>query len=308
MGIEAAVGADLGPVKGDGEDHENCADAAGDYGNDGTEVLGDEAGFEAAEFIGGADEEAVDGADAAALFVRSEKLDEGMADDDANVVGEATKKEHGEGKKEIVGKAENDRGDSEDGHRGEKSASGFLDGRSVGHREGADERTDGERSLEKSEARGAGMENVFGEDWKERSCATEQDRKQIERDNTEDDGAGENELETDNQTAKGHWFARRGRMVDVKEEHKREAGQGGEAVKDVNDGGGMSERDERSARGWADDRGEVKCAGVPGEGARELGTRDELGKKSGTGGPDECASTTGNGEAGVNPADGRVKR
>ena len=96
VSIEAAVSTDLGPVKGDGEDDEDGADAAGDDGNDWTEVLGDETGLESAKFVGGADEEAVDGADATAFFIRSEKLDEGVADDDADIVGETTEEEHSE--------------------------------------------------------------------------------------------------------------------------------------------------------------------------------------------------------------------
>ena len=65
------------------------AEAAEDDGRDGAEPLGGEARFELAEFVGGADEDHVDGVDAAAHFVGSGDLDQGAADDHADHVGGA---------------------------------------------------------------------------------------------------------------------------------------------------------------------------------------------------------------------------
>ena len=95
--LEGTEPADFGPDERDGEDGEEGADAAEDDGAGGAEEVGGETGFPAAEFVAGADEDVVDGGDAAAHFVGGENLHQRVADDDADVVEHAGEREHREG-------------------------------------------------------------------------------------------------------------------------------------------------------------------------------------------------------------------
>jgi len=61
-----------------------------DDGEDGAEEAGGDAAFETAQFVAGADEDVVDGGDAAAHGVGGQNLNEGVADEDGNVVREDT--------------------------------------------------------------------------------------------------------------------------------------------------------------------------------------------------------------------------
>ena len=68
---------------------------------DSAEPLGGEAGFELADFVGGADEDHIDSADAAAHLVGRAELDEGVADDHADHVAGADEDQGGHRKAKL---------------------------------------------------------------------------------------------------------------------------------------------------------------------------------------------------------------
>jgi len=94
---EASIAFQLRPLRPDEEGDQYCSDSAGDDAEDRAEILGDDAGLEAAQFVRCADEETVDGRNAAALFVRRQQLHQRMANDDADVIGDSAHHKHRDG-------------------------------------------------------------------------------------------------------------------------------------------------------------------------------------------------------------------
>src|SRR5258706_10897999 len=117
-GLEAlqwAEGAELRPGEGYGRDDQHCADAAGDDAGNGAEPGGGDAGFEAAQLVGCADEDRIDGGNAAALGVGGENLNQRVANDHGNIVESARENEGDHRKPEPAGEAKENRGHAESG-------------------------------------------------------------------------------------------------------------------------------------------------------------------------------------------------
>ena len=146
-------------------------------------------GFKASQFVGGADEEAVNGGNASAFFVGGEELDERMADDDAHVVHRAASDHHeeckpepnrigdGQAKTVLIGDAEQNGGDAKSGDGEQHGAPGFLHGRAMGQEEGAEDRADRHGGSEDAQAAGAALEDVLGKNGKYSRGSAEQDGK-----------------------------------------------------------------------------------------------------------------------------------
>lgn len=185
--IDPAEAREFGPADGDHQDDDEAAESAEDNGGNGSEEPGGEAGFEATEFIGHADEDAIDGGDAAAHGVGSEGLHEGGANDDADVIERAQGCEEEEGEEEGARCAEGDGGEPEAGDRGDEGATGVLEGRAVGNEECHGESAEGGSSAEPAEAGRADFEDIPGEDGEECGCAAEEDGEEVERECGQDE-------------------------------------------------------------------------------------------------------------------------
>jgi hypothetical protein len=88
--------------------------------------LGGEAGFELADFIGGADEQSIDGADASAHFIRRSKLHQCVADDDAYHVARAHQDQGQQRKYQAAGQSEDNGENAEAENAGEHGESGVT--------------------------------------------------------------------------------------------------------------------------------------------------------------------------------------
>lgn len=164
---EAVVLAEAGREAGDDGDDDDRTDAAADDGDGGAEggVIGaieegsDCSGLEAAEFVGGSDEETVDGLNAAAHVVGGEELDEGMSNDDGDHVDGSQENEHQEREGEGAGETEDDGEDSESDNRPEEGFSGALHPTVTGEIEGHEKRSDGGTGAHQAEGEGADLQD-----------------------------------------------------------------------------------------------------------------------------------------------------
>src|SRR5438477_4965378 len=124
--LERAEGAELRPGEGYGCDDEHGADAAGDDAGDRAPPGGGDAGLEAAQLVGCADEDGIDGGNSAALGVGGEDLNQRVTNDNGDVVERAGEDQGDHGKPEPAGEAKENRRQAEGGDGPEEGAAGAL--------------------------------------------------------------------------------------------------------------------------------------------------------------------------------------
>ncbi len=98
-------------------------------------------------------------------------MDEGVADDDGDVVEGADADEHEEGEPVAAREAEDDGAEAEHGDGEEHGAAGAFHGRQVGDEHGHADCADGFGGAEPAELKGIDVEDVLDEHWEEVDCA-----------------------------------------------------------------------------------------------------------------------------------------
>lgn len=291
LGGEGVGTAESGEEDGGGEGDEDGGDAAEDDCGNGSPPAGGEAAFELAELVGGADEEPVDGADAAAHLGRGGELEHAGAYDDGDHVAGSRDDERYEAKPEIAREAEDDGGDAEDGHADEHGGSGAaLDG-ARHEQQRDDEGADAGHGSEEAEAARTGVQDISGKDGEQRDGAAEHDGEEVEGDGAEQELGAPDVLEAGEQGAgaEGGGLALDGIGADHADEDD-EAGEHQEG-EDVDDGGsaqwekdaGEGQGEEQATDGWSGHICDLVDGGSPGDGIDEVILGDEAGEQ-GTGG------------------------
>ncbi len=161
--------------------------AADDHRRDDADQRGDRAGAELAKLVGGADEDHVDGVDAAAHRIGRPQLDQRLADIDADHVGGAGERQRGDRQPDDGREAEDEGEDAEESDAGEHDQPGMVAHRADGEKERHDERADAGRGAQEAEPPRPDDEDVAGVGRQQRRRTAEQNGEEIERDRAEDD-------------------------------------------------------------------------------------------------------------------------
>ena len=129
----------------------------------------------------------------------------------------------------------------------------------------------------------------------------QQDGKQVQRNGSQDDRAGEDELESHDQAARRHLLLHRHRMAPAHKADQREANQRGGGVERIDRGRVMGQRDQRAARRRPGHRGELETAAAPGHRPGKVPARDQLRQKRRAGRPEERARRARREQAEIDP-------
>ena len=167
--------------------------AADHHGRDRAEQGGGAAGHEGAEFVGGADEDRLDGDHAAAQRIGRGQRHQCAADIDADHVGGA-EHEHGQEREPVVlRQAEDDGRHAEDADRDEQARADMALERLQGQHGRGGDGAQSLRAAQQPAGVGADPQDILGEDRDERGGAGEQDGEQVERDGAQQQLVAEDE-------------------------------------------------------------------------------------------------------------------
>src|SRR6185312_5491696 len=177
-------------------DHDQGADAAQHYRRYRSKQGRGDAGLEAAELVGGTDEERAHRAHSPAHDIGRCELHQCGADVDADLIPGARAGERRKGQAEMARYAKHDGADAEDHHRGKHRAAHPTVYRAAGEIERCEGGTERGGAAQETETRRSDVQDVASVDRQEGDRATQQHREEIERDRSEDHRSGAHELYT----------------------------------------------------------------------------------------------------------------